>query len=194
MRLAPNIDFLPKVVTDVHLNADIVLPDFFPKPSMDCERLWHTLDVTRAIKFYLSRTQFPNEDHQLFVSYTPKTLEKAVSAQRLSHWLVDLISLCYALSRMPPPSSLTAHSTCSMATLVAFAAGVPLQDVCKAATWKNPTTFIRHYALNARAKRQGALGRAVLQYGLRMQPALHCCIVHCCIVHCALCSRYCIAC
>lgn len=171
MRLAPNIDFLPNIESDFHLGADIVLPDFSPNPSTDVECLWHTLDVTRALKFYLHSTPFPNRDSQLFVSYAPRTLGKAVSAQRLSHWLVDLIHLCYAPSRIAPPSSVTAHFTRSVATSVAFAAGVPLQDICTTETWKNPITFIHHYTLDVQAMRPGTLSRTVLCSGLRVPPA-----------------------
>lgn len=147
VRLHTNYEFLPKVVSTFHLQADILLPDFYPNPANDLERLWHTLDVTRALKFYLHGTRFPDRDSQLFVSYAQNSLGKAVSPQRLSHWLVDLINMCYALSKLPSPHFLSAHSTRAVATSMAFARGVPLRDICEVATWSNPMTFMRHYAI-----------------------------------------------
>lgn len=52
VRLATNHDFLLKVVSAFHLQADII-QIFFPNPVNDSDRLWHTLNVTRALKFYL---------------------------------------------------------------------------------------------------------------------------------------------
>lgn len=37
--LATNHNFLPKVVSAFHLQVDIILPDFFPDPKTDTERL-----------------------------------------------------------------------------------------------------------------------------------------------------------
>lgn len=65
VRLSTHCTFLPKVVSAFHLQADLMLPDFYPNPTNDLECLWHTLDVTRALKFYLHRTRFPNRDSQL---------------------------------------------------------------------------------------------------------------------------------
>lgn len=134
VRLGTNRVFLPKVVSAFHLQADIVLPDFPPNPSNDLEHLWHSLDVTRALKFYLDRTQHPNKDPQLFVSYATRTLGKVISPQRLSHWLVEFIKLCYLLSKFPLPAFISANSTHAMSTSTAFARGILLTDICESAT------------------------------------------------------------
>lgn len=63
IQLSTNVSFLPKVVSEFHLNATITLPDFFPNLRTPEERLYHTLDVTRAVKFYLHRTSFPKRQH-----------------------------------------------------------------------------------------------------------------------------------
>lgn len=169
--LGTNRDFLPKVVSAFLLQADNVLSDFYPNPSNDLERLWHSLDVTRALKFYLDRTRHPNRDPQLFVSYATRTLGKAISPQWLLHWLVELIKLCYLLSKSRLPAFISAHSTRAVSTSPAIARGVPLSDICESAMWSTPTTFIQHYALDMRAKRQELLGCAVLQSSLRQTPA-----------------------
>ena len=54
--LHPDISFLPKVVTDFHLNQLLILPTLFPDPVTDTERMLHTLDDRRALAFYVSRT------------------------------------------------------------------------------------------------------------------------------------------
>lgn len=73
MQLTPDITFLPKVVSEFHLQFDI-LPDFYPSPASDSEKLLQTLVVKRALLFYLKRTGIPGRDYCLFVSYSPKTL------------------------------------------------------------------------------------------------------------------------
>ena len=52
--LHPDISFLPKVVIDFHLNQPLALPTLFSDPVTDTERMLHTLDVRRAIAFYVS--------------------------------------------------------------------------------------------------------------------------------------------
>lgn len=69
VRLRPDIRFLPKVVSDFHMSSDILLPDFYPHPSSPEERILHTLDVKRALLFYLHRTRSPGRVPNLFVSY-----------------------------------------------------------------------------------------------------------------------------
>lgn len=49
--------FIPKVNSLFHRSQDVVLPDFCPAPSQDRERLWHQLDVKRALRIYLRHTE-----------------------------------------------------------------------------------------------------------------------------------------
>ncbi len=44
-----------------------------------------------------------------------------------------------------------AHSTRSVSASKAFLAGVPIQDICNAAGWSTPLTFVRFYGLDMRA-------------------------------------------
>lgn len=103
MRLRPEIRFLPKGVSDFHISADIILPDFYPSPSSSEERRLHALDVKRALLFYLHRSKFPNRDHSLFICYTGPSKGKAVSFQHLSHWITATIDLAFDLARVPKP-------------------------------------------------------------------------------------------
>lgn len=56
MRTHPK--FLPKIVTEFHLSQPIHLPVFFPKPhTSKSESLLHTLDMKRALAYYLNITK-----------------------------------------------------------------------------------------------------------------------------------------
>ncbi len=61
--------------------------------------------------------------------------------------------LFYSLesSDLPSPLGVKAHSTRSVAASKAFLAGVPMQDICNAAGWSTPLTFVRFYDLDLRA-------------------------------------------
>lgn len=165
--MSTNISFLPKLVSEFHLYSDIKLLDFYPSPKSDLEKLLHTLNVTRALKFYIHRTQYSNRDLHLFVSYAARTLGWCLSSQCISKWIADLIKICYSLSRVSLPTSISAHSTTVMLASTAFLYGVPPQNICDVAIWKTPSSYIWHYPLDVWVRQRGSLGREVLQSILR---------------------------
>ena len=55
--LCPDISFLPEVISEFHVNQSLILPTLFPNPSSDVERMLHSLDVRRALAFYVSKTK-----------------------------------------------------------------------------------------------------------------------------------------
>lgn len=59
----------------------------------------------------------------------------------------------------------------TLAALMAFSHGVLLQDICAAATWRDPSTFICHFTLDVKARRLRSMGREVLQSALKSSPA-----------------------
>jgi len=69
----------------------------------------------------------------------------------LSRWIVDAISIFCESSDLPSPLGVKAHSTRSVAASKAFLAGVSMQDICNAAGWSMPLTFIRFYGIDMRA-------------------------------------------
>ncbi|KAJ7316026.1 hypothetical protein JRQ81_002188 [Phrynocephalus forsythii] len=103
---------------------------------------------------------------RLFISYDPRLKGANISPQRLSSWIVSTIKLCYELSHKPLPSQVRAHSTRAVSSSTAFLRGVPLDEVCRAATWSQPSTFVKHYRLDTRAKASTSFGRAVLSQAL----------------------------
>ncbi len=72
----------------------------------------------------------------------------ATSKQRISHWVRDAISLAYEARKLPSPFSLRAHSTRGVASSQALFRGVPLEDICVAAGWSSPHTFVKFYNLD----------------------------------------------
>ncbi|XP_078246058.1 uncharacterized protein LOC140704554 [Pogona vitticeps] len=160
--LFPDISFLPKVVSEFHLNQPISLPTLFSDPSSDIERMLHSLDVKRALSYYISRTRDFRASHKLFLCYYGSRKGSAASAPALSRWLVSTVVLAYQLSKKDVPEGIRGHSTRSMATSTALLRGVDLPDICRAATWSKVSTFVTHYRLDLRAKKETSFGRAVL--------------------------------
>ncbi|XP_061443669.1 uncharacterized protein LOC133365571 [Rhineura floridana] len=155
--------FRPKVDSVFHCNQDIVLPSFCPNPTHPLEKAWHSLDVRRALKTYLSRTQEIRRTESLFVSFHPGSMGHKVSNPTLSRWLRACITLAYESLKLPVPVSITAHSTRSAATSAAFATNAPVADICRAAVWSSPHWFIRHYKIDRYASADASFGRRVLQ-------------------------------
>ena len=165
--LHTDVSFLPKVVSSFHLSQPLILPTLFPEPSTDLERMLHTLDVRRALAFYVSRTKDFRTSHKLFLCYFGQKKGSPASPSSLSRWLVSTISLAYDLQGQTPPDSLKAHSTRVVASSTAFLRGVDLSDICRTATWSQPSTFITHYRLDVRASKETRFGRAVLASALQ---------------------------
>ncbi|KAI2648125.1 ORF V: Enzymatic polyprotein [Labeo rohita] len=87
----------------------------------------------RALRIYLERTQPFRRSEQLFVCYGGQQKGKAVSKQRISHWLVDAIRMAYEARGLPCPLGIRAHSTRGVAASAALANGASLTDICRAA-------------------------------------------------------------
>ena len=85
---------------------------------------------------------------QLFVCFGSPNKGSPVSKQRMSKWVVEAISLAYEAAGQPSPLAVRSHSTRSMAAFKAHISGVSLQDVCHAAGWSSPHTFVRFYSLD----------------------------------------------
>ena len=85
-----------------------------------------------------------------------------ISSQTVSRWIVATVKLAYQLAKKPLPIGIKAHSMRALSTPAAFLRGVPLPDICKAATWATPSTFATHYRLDVRTKMVAAFDRAVL--------------------------------
>ncbi|XP_047229391.1 uncharacterized protein LOC124872980, partial [Girardinichthys multiradiatus] len=147
--LRPNAAYLPKVIPSDYSSMTMELSSFCP-PSFASEeqRRLHFLCPLRALRSYIDRTQSVRLCDQLFVCIANPARGKALSRQRLSHWIVEAISLAYSNRGLPMPRGVRAHSTRGIATSWALFRGVPMSDICAAASWSSPHTFVKFYRLD----------------------------------------------
>ena len=82
------------------------------------------------LKAYIVATASIQQSEQLFVCHDGPNRGRALSNQRLSHWVVNAITHAYGASGRPPPSGVRCHSTRSVATSWAALRGVPLEALC----------------------------------------------------------------
>lgn len=161
--LRPHPSFLPKVVSDFHLNQDIVLPSFFPDPCSPEERSLHSLDVVRAVKAYLGATTQIRKTDVLFVLPEGPNRGQAASKATISKWIRQLIIQAYGLKQKIPPFQIRAHSTRDIGASWAVHHRASMAQICKAATWSSVHTFTRFYQVDVRRHEDIAFGRSVLQ-------------------------------
>ena len=119
------------MVTEFHLNQPLVLPTLFPEPSTDTECMLHTLDVRRALAFYVSHTQEFRASHRLFLCFYGQKKGSPPSSSTFSRLFVSSISLAYELQCQTPPEGLRAHSTRAIATSTALLHGIDVPDICR---------------------------------------------------------------
>ncbi len=96
---------------------------------------------------------------QLFVCHGGQQKGKAVSKQRLAHWIVEAVALAYQSQGEPCPLGVRAHSTRSVASSHALAHGTSLADICRATGWATPNTFARFYNLRVEPVSSRVLGK-----------------------------------
>lgn len=159
-RLDPS--FLPKVVSQFHRSQDIIVPSFCANPKNSLEQKFHNLDVRRAVLQYIQATQPWRVDKNLFIQFFGKNRGKKAAKSSISRWIRSAICEAYTAVSKVAPEGLKAHSTRALSTSWAQKASASLEQICKAATWKNVHTFSRHYRLDVMANQDMAFGRKVL--------------------------------
>ncbi len=147
--LRPRPGYIPKVFSTSFRSQVVTLHSFHPPPfaSSEDEKL-HMLCPVRALKLYVDRSKVWRKSSQLLVCFGAGCRGLATSKQRISHWVRDTISLAYEARNLPSPLSLRAHSTRGVASSQTLFRGVPLEDICVAAGWSSPHTFVRFYNLD----------------------------------------------
>ncbi len=145
--LRPRPGYIPKVLSTSFRSQVVTLHSFHPPPFASNERL-HMLCPVRALKLYVDRSEVWRKSSQLFVCFGAGRRGLATSKQRISHWVRDAILLAYEARNLPSPLSLWAHSTRGVASSQALFRGVPLEDICVAAGWSSPHTFVKFYNLD----------------------------------------------
>ncbi len=142
--LSPQPGYVPKVPTTPFRDQVVSLQAL---PLEEADPALALLCPVRALRLYTDRTQSLRTSDQLFVCYGGQQKGKAVSKQRMAHWIVDAIALAYQAQGVPCPLRLRAHSTRGVASSWALARGASLTDICRAAGWATPNTFARFYSL-----------------------------------------------
>ncbi len=142
--LSPRPGYVPKVPTTPFRDQVVSLQAL---PLEEADPALALLCPVRALRLYTDRTQSLRTSDQLFVCYGGQQKGKAVSKQRMAHWIVDAIALAYQAQGMPCPLRLRAHSTRGVVSSWALARGASLTDICRAAGWATPNTFARFYSL-----------------------------------------------
>ncbi len=145
--LHPKPGYIPKVPANVA--RSIMLQAFCPPPFQDADQERHNLLCpVRALDAYVHRAALWRKNGQLFICFGPPNQGSPASKQRMSKWVVEAISLAYESAGQPSPMAVRSHSTRSMAASKALISGVTLQEVCDAAGWSSPHTFVRFYSLD----------------------------------------------
>ncbi|XP_077121295.1 uncharacterized protein LOC143776140 [Ranitomeya variabilis] len=160
--LKPDPSYLPKVAKKFHRSQEIILPTFFSNPSTPEEQKYHTLDVKRVVLKYIEKTSSWRQSRALFISFQGVKKGHGVTKSTLSRWIREAIRLAYSARKENPPEGITAHSTRAMASSWAERGDVPIETICKAATWSNPSTFYNHYRLDLSSTSDLDFGRTVL--------------------------------
>ncbi len=137
----------PKLSSESSMNP-IVLEAFCPPPFTTPEqKRLHLLCPVRALQIYVHRTSQWCKSEQLFICYGGRNRGAAATKHTVSHWVRDAIALAYEARGQASPLRVRAHSTRGVASSMALARGAPLQQVCDAAGWSSPHTFVRVYSL-----------------------------------------------
>ncbi len=136
--LRPRPGYVPKVPTTPF--REVVSLQALPPEEADPALA--LLCPVRAMRHYVDRTQSFRTSDQLFVCHGGRQKGNAVSKQRMAHWIVDAITLAYQAQGVPCPFRSRAHSTRSVASSWALARGASLTDICRAAGWATPNTFV----------------------------------------------------
>ncbi len=112
-----------------------MLQAFCPPPFQNADQKRHNfLCPVRALDAYVHRAALWRKHEQLFLCFGPPNKGSPASKQRMSKRVVEAISLAYESAGQPSP--------------MALISGVALQEVCDAAGWSSPHTFIRFYYLD----------------------------------------------
>ncbi len=136
--------YVPKVPTTSFRDQVVNLQAL---PREEADPAIALLCPVRALRIYVDRTQSFRPSDQLFGCFGGQQKGKAVSKQRLAHWIVEAIVLAYQARCLPCPLGVRAHSTRGVASSWALAQGASIADICKAAGWATPNTFARFYNL-----------------------------------------------
>lgn len=151
-------------VSPLHIKPSSWRPtSLTPFQNAEEERAYLQCPV-RSLKCYMQGLEHYRKSDQLFLCFVGKSKGLALSKQRLSHWVVDVIAQAYKGIGLPVPESVICYWTRSVVTSWAALRGVPLNEICTAAAWSSPCTFSRFYKVNVASSNN--MGSAILPVSL----------------------------
>ncbi len=139
--LKPRLGYVPKVLSTPFRAQVKALFAFSPlagsQVSLFCP--------IRPLKIYIERSASYRKSEQLFVDFSNRDKGGPVMKQRIYRWLVDAITLVYSSMGSRCPIGIRAHSTRGIASSWAWSSRVSMSNICEAAGWSSPSTFVRIY-------------------------------------------------
>ncbi len=154
--LRPRPGYIPKVPTTPFRDQVVNLQ---APPLEEADPVLALLCPIRALRIYVDHTRSVRSYEQLFVCHGGQQKGKAVSKQRLAHWIVEAVALEYQSQGEPCPLGVRAHSTRGVASSHALAHSASLADICRAAGWATLNTFARFYNLCVEPVSSRVLGK-----------------------------------
>lgn len=158
MTLCTDPTFSPKGGLLFRRSQEICLPSFCPRPQHPKEVLWPKLDICRALKTFLVRTESIHKSEALFINVLQPKLGQKMS---ISQSLKLCIREAYRAQKKEVPQDITAHSIRSASTNSALISQTPdgiVRLPC------DLSTFIKHYRLNLYKLVEAVFGRKVLEH------------------------------
>ncbi len=150
--LRPRLGYVPKSLSKPFRTQKVSLlalsSESSPSRSADAQT---SVCPVRALRIYIDRSASFRQSDQLFVCYGGFTKGRAMSKQKLSHWIVDAIMAAYTSQFLECPLHIRAHSTRAIASPRAWSRGMSIQDICLAAGWSSQNTFARFYKLDVQS-------------------------------------------
>ncbi len=150
--LRPRMGYVPKSLSTPFKIQTVSLSALSSESAASSEADAQTsVCPVRALRIYIDRSASFRQSNQLFVCYGGCARGRAVSKQRLSHWIVDAITAAYMNQGLECPLHIRGHSTRAMASSWAWSRGMSIQDICVAAGWSSENTFARFYRLDVQS-------------------------------------------
>ncbi len=150
--LRPRMGYVPKSLSTPFKIQTVSLSALSSESAASSEADAQTsVCPVRALRIYIDRLASFRQSNQLFVCYGGCARGRAVSKQRLSHWIVDAITAAYTNQGLECPLHIRGHSTRAMASSWAWSRGMSIQDICVAAGWSSENTFARFYRLDVQS-------------------------------------------
>ncbi len=150
--LRPRMGYVPKSLSTPFKIQTVSLSALSSESAASSEADAQTsVCPVRALRIYIDRSASFRQSNQLFVCYGGCARGRAVSKQRLSHWIVDAITAAYTNQGLECPLHIRGHSTRAMASSWAWSRGMSIQDICVAAGWSSENTFARFYRLDVQS-------------------------------------------